>query len=299
MNEEKKSSFAKWLERGLVFGCGMIFIIAILFLLSLNLGTTQTVAPSPSRGVFYGQVVDALTLNPIANATVNIYSASSFNDLICTIFTNESGYYQTMNITLYSNFRIVARAEGYYVKPLEYSEETIDAVGNRTYYISPTKLFRISHNVRLYCAFDNGVGSDPTHHDPFIISDISNITLYVKRSANETISFNILMINREGGTSVGTPYFGNSLQMNVSPNNENGLFGGLIVYPEGKLSIDALPYAYPYNPQATIHYSISLTTAASGNYRFTALFQEQAYPAIYNVPIYNSAILSFNIQVGE
>ena len=118
--QSKSKSGIEWLIRAICFALGMCFMIFLLILPSIMiLGGQVAVQSPPLTGVFYGQVIDALSLNPLPNATVYICGRASFTDLLAVVTTNNTGFYSTPNMTLYSgSFRISARAEGYYVQPL-------------------------------------------------------------------------------------------------------------------------------------------------------------------------------------
>jgi hypothetical protein len=286
--QSKSKSGIEWLIRAICFALGMCFMIFLLILPSIMiLGGQVAVQSPPLTGVFYGQVIDALSLNPLPNATVYICGRASFTDLLAVVTTNNTGFYSTPNMTLYSgSFRISARAEGYYVQPLEWHDERAEYAGNATYYITPTKLYRISHDVGIWVLLP------PDHSNPFVVSDNSNITLEL---GNQThLNIEVMVHNREEMTAAGTKYYGNHLSMYVAPSED-------VSYPQGHMNVPSLFFAPDYSYGATLSQSYGLyfmSTNQIHTYRITIVFQEVPYPDLYNTRIYILKSLSFYVQVG-
>jgi hypothetical protein len=289
-SKSKPKSGIEWLIRAICFALGMCFMIFLLILPGIIMPAGQVAVPSPPlTGVFYGQVIDALSLNPIPNATVYICDSASLTSLLATVTTNVTGFYSTPNMTLYPNsFRISARAEGYYMQPLEWHDERAEYAGNATYYITPTKLYRISHNVGIWVLLP----PDSHHGNPFVVSDNSNVTLELGNQAH--LNFEVWIHNREEMTAAGTRYYGNHLSMYVAPSED-------VSYPQGNMNVPSLFFAPDYSYGATLHQSYGLyfmSTNTSTTYRVTIVFQEVPYPEIYNTRIHILKSLSFYVQVG-
>lgn len=288
--QPKSKSEIEWLIRAICFALGMCFMIFLLILPGIIMPPSQVaVQPPPLTGVFYGQVIDALSLNPIPNATVYICDRASFTDLLAVVTTNNTGFYSTPNMTLYPNsFRISARAEGYYVQPLDWHDERAEYAGNATYYITPTKLYRISHNVGIWVLLP----PDPHYGNPFVISDNSNVTFEL---GNQThLNFEVTVHNREEMTAAGTRYYGNHLSMHVAPSED-------VSYPEGNMNVPSLFFAPNYSYGATLNQFYGLhfvSTNQTRTYHITIVFQEVPYPDVYNTRIYVHKSLSFYVQVG-
>jgi hypothetical protein len=288
-SKSKPKSGIEWFIRAICFALGMCFMIFLLILPSImSPGVQVAVQPPPLTGVFYGQVIDALSLNPIPNATVYICDRASFTDLLAVVTTNKTGFYSTPNVTLSSDFRISARAEGYYMQPLDWHDERAEYAGNATYYITPTKLYRISHDVGIWVLLP----PDPHHGNPFVVSDNSNVTLEL---GNQThLDLQVTVYNREGMTTAGSRYYGNHLTIYVAPSEDVG-------YPEGNMNVPSLfftPYGYSgatLNQFYELHFVPKQTRMC---YRITIVFQEVPYPAIYNMQIHVLKSLSFYVQVG-
>jgi hypothetical protein len=258
----------------------------------------------PMIGVFYGQVVDALSLNPIPNVTVYLCDSGSFTDLLATVFTNTTGFYSTPNLTLSWGFRVSARAEGYYVKTLDWdwAEERAEYAGNMTYYIRPTKLYRISNNVGMWVLFppgyfyDSEVDMSRLHNsNPFVVSTDSNITLDIGDQTR--LPFEVTIHNREQNTAAGSRYYGNQIRLFVEPSAD-------VSYPEGIMSVPSLVFTNDPSlngPSFSQSYGLYFISAGiRRTYHVTIVFQERVYPQaeIYNVQCHVLLSLSFYVQVG-
>lgn len=121
MKKTQKHGFAY----GFAVGTGVALLALVLIFAAISLsssagpGNIQPPNPPDRKGVFYGQVVDFCTLDPIPNATVHLCARESFDDLVTTVVTGEDGYYHTTNITLPGfSFYVSASALGYYSEPL-------------------------------------------------------------------------------------------------------------------------------------------------------------------------------------
>lgn len=275
MTEEKKSSQAiNYVICG--FLCGLLgFALALVLMIGMT-PRLDIVEPEPPRckGVFFGQVVDALTLTPIPNATVKIFDTKHVDSLITTVITNETGYYKTVNITLRWNPHLIVEREGYYTQPLEYRtcsmEQVTHQVREGLFYITPSKLFRIGKKCNLWIIDINGTQIR------------QNDTIQLK---DNRLILDVHIANLEKAAA-GSPYFGSELKISVPSD--------VTVLPEGD-SVPSLSYT---NPQHTTHFKFDFPP---GNYtaKIVVTLNEKGYPRYYEIPIYTWKTLSFYVQKGE
>lgn len=145
-----------------------IIIIAVTVVISvgvawLMMDTKIPAIPEPSTvltGYFSGQIIDAATLNPIPNATVYFAGDRDLSFSIATLTTDETGFYKIKNVTLPSDFYLLAKAPGYYLMPP--TQMQIPLYANETegiYTIAAIPLWKVSNNTKLSVdayLFENG-----------------------------------------------------------------------------------------------------------------------------------------------
>jgi len=283
----KLESKLAYIGAGVILG---VFVLAGVLMLAF-MQNTQSVGPplNPLKGVFYGQVVDALTLDPIANATVHLCNGKSLDDLVTTVTTNASGYYGTTNITLSEaggTFYVSAESPGYYTEPLGRSTadfsgyETASEINASVYSISPIKLFRISNDARMVVEILPPAG--------MVIADKSDN--YTYQLINSTrVDFNVIMWNHQIGSAAGSPYYGNRLQ--VIANDSTA-----IMYPTDSINEESLIYGnFQWNPMHIEHFSI--TFVREGLTQITLMLKEGPYPSFYNCRQYLSLSFTFWVNV--
>jgi hypothetical protein len=292
MTETKIKLKSKLAYLGAGVMVGMVLLAGLLALFSaLTPGQSVGFPVTPLKGVFYGQVVDAFTLDPIPNATVHLCSGKSLDDLVTTVITNASGYYGTTNITLSEagTFYVSAEASGYYTEPLgpsanSFSDyETASEIAPFVYSISPIKLYSISSDARM------AVEIFPKSGGLIIVDKSYN---YTYQLLNEyRIDFDIIMWNHQLNTAAGSPYYGNELQIVTNDSAAS-------IYPTANISTEASLIsvnAVGVNPLHIEHFTINF--GREGLTRITLLLKENPYPNFYNFRQHLSLEFTFWVNV--
>jgi len=276
---ETKKGF-EWVIRVTCFFCGMV----VCLVLALLIQTYQLPVSMPTsmNGIFFGQVIDAISLKPIYNATVYLCTSNSFNSLATTVVTNNSGYYKTTNITLPLEFYVCARATNYYTQPLSNAHVELDGIDEQRAYISPIKLYKISHKIKIYCQFF-GIPGDPLHSEAFVINSTTVITL----NNQSLLPFAVMILNKDSDTAAGSPYFGDLVSIHVNPNRK------VVCIPD-QTHVNSVINAYAYDP--SVHVGVVLKFTEEGLYTVSINFLEKPYPAVYQEPLHAYASISFQVN---
>jgi hypothetical protein len=239
------------------------------------------------KGVFYGQVVDGFSLDPIPNATVHLCNGNTLNELVTTVITNTSGYYGTTNITLSetNHFYVSAKAPGYYTEPLvsgPFSNyETASEVNSSVYSITPIKLYPISSDAGM------AVEILPPAGELVIINKSNNYTYQLINSTR--VDFNVIMWNHQVNSAAGSPYYGNKLQVVTSDY--------VAIYPTAdSISEQSLMYGdVQWSPVHVRHFTVDF--AREGPIPITLILKENPYPSFYEVPVYLWLSFSFLVNI--
>jgi hypothetical protein len=280
-----KLSFAFGLVSGVTLFLVVLFIIAMVLSGQNQMGAI----PPDLKGVFYGQVVNILSLDPIPMAIVHFCRGQTLDTLITTVTTDVFGYYETTNITLPSgNLFISAEAPGYYTEPLgfsQFSQETVNQVNSSAYSVysvTPIKLFRVSTNERMAIQLIPSLGNIIT------VDTTNNYTYQLANSLR--LEFNVIMWNNLPNTAAGSPYFGNTLQITATPNFSS-------VYPYTPLPELSLIYGNngQWYPQTGQHFS--MVFAAYGLTRVALLLTENPYLSFYGETQHLSVEFDFWVNV--
>jgi len=275
MNKLKEE--IKKLDKTSIFLIGILIGLAIIpsvfiFLSLISQSNTTPYAPLQQKGIFYGQVVDALTLNPLSNATVKFFESKRYESLLVTLYTNSSGMYQTPFI-VEPEYAIVEH-EGYYPLPLEYSYVRTTETSKNNFYIDPIQLYRKSNNFNVYAFAQDGRA----------ITDKTTINITVSQWYHSSSIF-VIVENLDNMASFGSQYYGNTLYIRTGNN---------IKSEESSIRIKSLFYITGMDIGQAFHLDLAL-----GNYTETIkiTFMEILYPKEYLIQNYNYKSITFQIKV--
>lgn len=237
----------------------------------------------PMKGVFSGQVVDQKTQQPIANATVKLYSAysssqSNAQHLLAALKTNETGYYNTINITTNAVY-VLAASEGYYESPYPQCSNA-EKVQNETYFIHPIQLIKQSVQPPTIIAelyIENSKSTPILFHGASEgnVIRISKSSMLSGSFRNEfgtnsiTAHLTYRLINQEANTVAGSPYLRHHLTATVTSSYE-------VFVPNKTLIYTNVP------PIETNYFTATEMTATTqptwnGDANFTLLFDATLY----------------------
>jgi hypothetical protein len=271
---------------------GVVTVALILVMANYaSLSTPSVRLSPPMNGVFYGQAIDALSLDPIPDVTLHFCSRQLQNDellgtaLVATVFSNDSGYYATTNITLPYVFYLSGEASGYYTQPLQ--ETTAAYLGNQTYSVQLLRLYRISRSYGI-CVHINPQ-TDSNHPDGFDFGQNDNVTVILP-SNKMMFTFDVTAINRDYETAAGSPYFGTVLHAFVEPS-------GAVITSDA-VPMDSLIDAMGGNNIESVGLGITFPPPNNGTCQVFLSFQEKQYPYGYNTEIHVAAYMSFYVYVN-
>lgn len=253
-NKEKKKRPWGWIAVSIIIAFLFIFwMIGLAIQSSSDDGTEVCYPVEKINGIFKGQVLDKITLEPINNGRVLVFD--NLNDYKAYKNPQESGYwYDTLAITttnrngfyeftavIFDRVFIVIEKEGYY--PVgdanEVSPEIMYENKPNEYWFSPLCIFKRSENVVL-----------------IVVGNAHSEIKY-----NETVSFifdgspyylDVHLYNQDNDGVVGAPYFGGGIvQISIlDANEENAKWTSvfdekIISFPMAEGAYYPIEFPYP------------------------------------------------------